>query len=126
MSNLERISITLPSGVLAAADREAKRLDRSRSWVVAEAVRRYVGAPAAVREAAAAPYGITAPGLGSQRRAQLQADLALTPEQRVQEAEQTARDAEVARGRKRSAGRLLFFDRFQDYIDWKQHEELEP
>jgi hypothetical protein len=40
-TNYSRISITLPPEVLAAADRLAKRLDRPRSWVVAEAIRRF-------------------------------------------------------------------------------------
>ena len=42
-----RISITLPARVLATADKLAKRLDRSRSWVVAEAIRRFGGDPTA-------------------------------------------------------------------------------
>ena len=36
-----RISITLPAEDLAAADRLAAQQDRSRSWIVAEAIRRY-------------------------------------------------------------------------------------
>lgn len=41
---LERVTITIPQPLLAAADELAARLDRSRSWVLAEAVRRMVGA----------------------------------------------------------------------------------
>jgi hypothetical protein len=41
---LERITITIPQPLLQAADELAARLDRSRSWVLAEAVRRMVGA----------------------------------------------------------------------------------
>ncbi|MCC6245574.1 MAG: CopG family transcriptional regulator [Gemmatimonadaceae bacterium] len=37
-----RIAITLPESELAAADRLAKSQDRSRSWVIAEAIRYYV------------------------------------------------------------------------------------
>lgn len=40
--SLVRATCTLPADVLKAADALAKRLDRSRSWVVAEALRRYV------------------------------------------------------------------------------------
>lgn len=40
--SLVRVTCTLPADVLKAADGLAKRLDRSRSWVVAEALRRYV------------------------------------------------------------------------------------
>ena len=122
MSKLVRITITLPRDVLAAADREAKRLDRSRSRVVAEALRRYVGEPRTgseapvVREAGPVPYSA---GLGEQRLAQLEADLALTPEQRVREAERTAR----AGPRRRRAGhQLQFFDRYEDYLEWKRSE----
>src|ERR1044071_1211387 len=81
-----RISITLPRELLVAADRRARELDRPRSWIVAEALRGYLsGAPAqppAVREPASVPSG-AAPGLGPSRLAQLEAALALTPEQRV-------------------------------------------
>lgn len=39
---LERVTITIPQPLLQAADDLALRLDRSRSWVLAEAVRRMV------------------------------------------------------------------------------------
>jgi hypothetical protein len=39
---LERVTITIPQPLLQAADELASRLDRSRSWVLAEAVRRMV------------------------------------------------------------------------------------
>ena len=62
---LKRISITLPKDVLEAADRRARALDRSRSWLIVAAVRAYLAAfPAQVRESAPAPYGVTSPGLG--------------------------------------------------------------
>ena len=78
-----RIAITLPEADLAAADRLAMQQDRSRSWIVAEAVRRY---------AASIDDEDKASGrLDGSRRAQLRHDLALTPEQRVREAEETQR-----------------------------------
>jgi hypothetical protein len=122
---IARISVTLPRDVLAAADRCARELDRSRSWVVAEALRRYLAGrpPGAVREPAAPPYGT--PGLGSSRLAQLQADLALTPEQRVREAESTARVAELA-PRAGAVNRVLSFDRYEDYLEWKRFGDLTP
>ena len=73
-----RIAITLPPEDLAAADRLAKALDRSRSWVVAEAIRRYVAEEA----------GIDTPRLDPSRAHQLQRDLALTAEERVRAAEE--------------------------------------
>src|SRR5256885_13079546 len=83
---LARISITLPKDVLAAADKRARALDRSRSWLIVEAIRAYVAAaPAQVRETAATPYAATSPGLGPLRLAQLESDLRLTPERRSEE-----------------------------------------
>ena len=122
--SLARISITLPRELLTAADRRAKQLERSRSWVVAEALRRFMAGPGAVREPSAAPYE-PSPGLGAYRLAQLEADLALTPEQRVREAERTARVGELTRG-KRPGHRVLTFDRYEDYLDWKRREGLAP
>ncbi len=88
---LARITVTIPAAVLKEADRRARALDRSRSWVVAEALRRFVAA----EQGPSSPF---APGLGVQRLAQLRADHLLSPEQRVLEAEltfqQSARVAE--------------------------------
>jgi hypothetical protein len=75
-----------------------------------------------LREPVSHPY---AAGLGASRLAQLVADLALTPEQRVLEAERTARAAEE---RRRAAGRQVWirsFDRYEDYLDWKRRGDLE-
>jgi hypothetical protein len=119
MSKLARITITLPRDLLAAADARAKRFDRSRSWVVADALRRSV-TQSLVSEPAL-PYG-SARGLGEYRRTQLESDLALTPEERVLEAERTAREAELARGATPGAG-VRFFDRYEDYLAWKRRED---
>lgn len=119
-----RISITIPAALVKQADREAGRRKRSRSWLIAEGVRRYVEeAPSseAVREPPSAPY---ASGLGAQRLAQLRADLGLTPEARVREAERTARAA-------RPSGlatyghvtRVVGFERYEDYLDYKRRED---
>jgi hypothetical protein len=62
------------------------------------------------------------PGIGPLRRAQLIADLKLTPEERVLEAERTAR-ASMSRARP-SALRVIGFDRYEDYLDWKEREEI--
>jgi len=130
-----RISITLPRELVAAADQQARALDRSRSWLVADALRRYLqdsaGLPAgatvqsgrAVHEALPSPYGVVSHGLGEYRLQQLQADLALTPEQRVFAAERTARVAEYTRPRSKGQ-RVLQFDRYEDYLEWKHREDV--
>ena len=143
---LERITITIPRDLLRAADRRAKAEDRSRSWIIADALRhaldsndqapqaegrqqparpslsaaRYETAPVrpmAVAEPTAAPYAEVR-GLGESRSAQLERDLALTPEQRVREAEETARLGE--RHERPHRHRVLTFDRYEDFLDWQQ------
>ncbi len=128
---LARISVTLPPDLVMAADRRAHELDRSRSWVVAEALRRFLEAGAArtdeqsrrhfVRETTRDPYGVS--GLGDYRLAQLEADLALSPEQRIRAAEETARLSE-ARDRGWRGDRLLMFDRYEDYLAWERWADL--
>jgi hypothetical protein len=132
-----RIAITLPARDLAAADRLAKKQDRSRSWIVAEAVRRYVaflmeesgepeaanaGDPAIVDAPRAGPMagGSWRPVLGDSRLHQLRRDMALTPEERVRAAEETVRLSELRAGPR--PRQLLQFDRFEDYLEWKRRE----
>ncbi len=67
-----RIAITLPHNDLAAADRLAAQHDRSRSWIVAEAIRRYAAEAVEAVEAVA-----FASQLGKSRTLQLRADAAL-------------------------------------------------
>lgn len=99
-----RIAITLPAADLAAADRMAKQQDRSRSWIVAEAVRRYA---AAVDGERASPH------LDDSRRAQLHRDLALTADQRVRQAEETSRIADAA-------GEPQRFASFDEFMAWQR------
>jgi hypothetical protein len=113
-----RISITLPADLLAAADRRARDVARSRSWLIAEAIRAYLAAPTQVGE----PAARYAAGLGPQRLAQLESDLRLTPEARVRAAEETARLGEVVRGPVRPAARILSFTSYEHYLDWKRKE----
>jgi hypothetical protein len=85
MSNrrpFSRVTITVPPEDLAAADRLAEAQDRSRSWIIAEAIRKYVAAEAEPARAE---------GIGPYRLDQLIRDMALTPEGRVRAAEDTER-----------------------------------
>ena len=120
--SLSRISITIPEELIAAADRRAAELERSRSWVLVDALRQYLARPeGAVHEGEVAYLG----GLGALRTAQLEADLRLTPEERVIEAERTLRVEDVRSGsRKAQQDRLLTFDRYEDYVDWKRREAI--
>lgn len=77
-----RISITLPPDTLRAADELAARHDRSRSWIVAEAIRQYAAA-----QRGAPPSDDDATRVGRSRLEQLRRDVALSPEARVLESE---------------------------------------
>ena len=137
---LARVTVTVPAALLKEADRRAGALQRSRSWVVAEALRRLLAdplppigrAPAAlaVREPVMAPY-LASPD--PQRLAQLEADLALTPEQRVWEADRTLRQAESAAAAAAAAAArpprvraIRSFDRYEDFVDWRRVRDLVP
>lgn len=99
-----RIAITLPEGDLAAADRLAAQQDRSRSWIVAEAIRQY---------AASVDRNDAQHSIGASRRIQLERDLTLTPEQRVWEAESTQRLSE-----RTTAPRT--FATFDEFLKWQR------
>jgi len=126
---IARISITIPADLLKAADRLAAQLDRSRSWVMGEGVRRWgseapvIASAPSVREPVIASYEVRRPGLGEQRLAQLRSDLALSLEQRVREAEESNHLDQLLRPPCRGL-RLTFFDRFEDYLDWKKYEGI--
>ena len=125
MSNkLGRITITLPQRLVDEADTRARREKRSRSWVLAEALRCFLAEKPApvVREPATPPY-VVRPGLGEQRLAQFESDLALTPEQRVREAEQST-EAAFRIHRVPRAPLVLAFERYEDYLDWKRRDLL--
>jgi len=109
VQTLARISMTIPPDVLRRADRIAKREGRSRSWVLADAVRRLPE-----------PAPANLPRLDDSRRAQLRADLALSPTERVLAAERTAREVPV----RRFAALFVTFDRFEDYLEWKRQESV--
>lgn len=123
---LERISMTIPPDTLRRADRLARQADRSRSWVIAEALRRFelpappTDRPAAAAGGSAARVDSAKPRLDPSRRAQLQADLRLTPTERVLAAERTAREVP----RRRFAALYVGFERVEDYLEWKKLEDL--
>lgn len=125
---LARISITIPQRLVADLDRLAPKLDRSRSWLVADAVRQYLArwedhgaAGYAVREAPRDSYPQRR--LDDNRIAQLEADLRLTPEERVREAEATARLSEAGRRHADWQG-VLIFTRYEDYLEWERTADI--
>jgi hypothetical protein len=55
----------------------------------------------------------------------LRSDLALTPEQRVHRGEELAKVAPSGRPRPRFR-RVIQFDRYEDYLDWKRYGDRAP
>ncbi|MDP3940565.1 MAG: hypothetical protein Q8R92_20830 [Deltaproteobacteria bacterium] len=113
-----RIAITLPKSVLAAADRRAKQLDRSRSRVIVDALRAYLTGPSAVRESPQPAYGSDAVGVA--RREQLERDLARSPAERLRVAEATSRLAQSRRRRRGAVQQIIGFDSYEDFYEWKR------
>ena len=113
-----RISITLPREVLAAADSQAKALDRPRSWVIAEAIRSYRsgGLSEAVEPPGAAE-------VAAGRRRHLLTDLRLAPEERLRRAAALLRLTPASRTRGRA--QIIGFDSYEDFAAWKKARRLE-
>jgi len=117
---LKRISITLPKDVLEAADRRARAMDRSRSWLIVEAVRAYLAAPASarVREADAPAYAVQE--VADARRQHLLADLKRSPAERLRRAEELGRLARQVRPRRGRREQVIGFDSYEDFYAWKR------
>ncbi|HEX4933590.1 MAG TPA: ribbon-helix-helix protein, CopG family [Gemmatimonadaceae bacterium] len=105
-----RIAITLPQETLRAADELAARHDRSRSWIVAEAVRQYAASQRRERE-----EGDPASRVGPSRLEQLRRDLALSPEARVLESEELA-----AIGGDGPVSPPRTFSSYDDFLAWRR------
>jgi Ribbon-helix-helix protein, copG family len=128
----ERISITLPAELLRWADQEAKRLGRSRSWVIAESLR---GAGAAageyaprvvstrVAEPRVNPYAEVAGEMAVAEERRLRAALALSPEERLRQAEELIRLARAVRPQRRRS-QIIAFDTFEEYWQWKRANQV--
>ncbi len=99
------VSVSLPPDARSALNAEAKRQGRSRSFVVAEAVRQYV----ARQERAV---------FAEARERTLRDGLALTPAERVRLAEELWH--ELTRGGKPAKPWTATFDTFEEYDRWRR------
>lgn len=142
MKPLARVTITIPESLIRAADARARAQGRSRSWVIADAVRRALAGEAAthpaagsaelpaaprasvphpvgmVREPAAEAWGGVAVALTDARRRQLESDLRLTPAERLAHAQELARLADLAHPRPRRR-QVIAFGTLDDFAAWK-------
>ena len=129
-----RITITIPGELVEAANARAQALGRSRSWVLVEALRRYLQAPVslgAVREHATHPYVArpapettipmdAAAEVAASRRRRLRAELTLPAIERLRRAEEIARLGGVAT-LPRAGAQIVAFDTYEDYYEWKRN-----
>ncbi len=124
--DVKRVSITIADELLAAVDARAAALDRSRSWVIANSLRevhsRKSPPESGGRQDRAPKKLIPSVGLGESRLSQLKADLALTPEQRVMEAERTLMRS--TRSERPRLNRVVSFERYEDFLEWDRGERI--
>ena len=99
------ISVSLPPDLPATLDAEAERQQRSRSFIVAEAVREYV-------------TGRSRAAFEDARDRTLREGLALSPSERAALADQLW--SEVRPSRPAARPRALVFETFDEYDAWKQ------
>lgn len=124
---LKRITITIPGDLLREADRRAKALDRSRSWVVAAALRAELAPPATpapplgVREPARSP---SAAEFAFARSAHLVRDLTLSPTERLRQAEELAHFADEVHPPRRVRDQVIGFDTYEDFYAWKRTRRI--
>ena len=126
-----RITITIPPDLIEAADAKAKALGRSRSWVLVEALRRYLAAPrsaGAVGEPVAHPYAASPAALPVDAAAEVAASRQrrLRAEARLPELERLRRAEELARLGRRAdhagaSAQIVGFDTYEDYYQWKRN-----
>lgn len=100
------LSISLPADLRAELDAEAERSRRSRSFVVAEAVREYLGRR-------------DRQDFSEARERTLRQGLALSPSERLRLSEELW--GELARGREVTAPWTAAFDTFDEYERWRRH-----
>jgi hypothetical protein len=120
-----RISITLPRDLLDAADRRARELDRPRSWLLADALRHYLSAPAPAVAPGSGRVGEPATpvdatqDVAEARSRHFAHDLKLAPAERLRRAEELGRLARRVQSRPRRQ-QIIGFDSYQDFYQWKK------
>ncbi|MBL8987988.1 MAG: hypothetical protein JNJ80_17075 [Gemmatimonadetes bacterium] len=122
---LSRISMTIPADVLWQADQLAHLWNRSRSWVISEAVRRLAAEPVTAMPGlglvaeAAVPTSEAVAAVAEGRMAQIRASLALSPADRLQRAESLVSLSRAVHPRARR-NQVIGFDTLEDFALWKK------
>lgn len=114
---ISRISCTIPAHLVAAADQMAAREQRSRSWVIAESLRRWF---AETESGAARSLVPAAPAeaVVAVRRRHRGRSLDASPQARLAEAEALGAKERGARPRRLGAS-VISFDALLDHAAWQ-------
>lgn len=118
---LVRITVTIPAHLVRDADRRARRDDRSRSWVFAEALRRFLASEDALASApptASAQLPAFSAAAARAREQHIEAEQALTPSARLARAEELGQLAREQQGRG-AREQVIAFDSYDDFYRWK-------
>jgi hypothetical protein len=102
--------------VLAAIDRRAKELGRSRSWVVTEAARSYAQTRV-IRESDPDPY---AAEFADARRRRLESDLRLPVVERFKHIAEMTRLGNARRRHSSRRHQVIGFDSYEEFYEWKK------
>ncbi len=117
----------MPSELRRSVDRLARELDRSRSWVVAEAVRRLARQPAPEAAGAAAmPEPSRSPaGLehAETELGRLRVDLSLSADERLRKADSLLRLHRILHPPARRQ-QIVAFDSHEDFHRWKRAHQV--
>jgi hypothetical protein len=119
--SLIRITVTVPAALVRQADKVARRDDRSRSWVVAEALRRHMAANEATPPAADStprPSPAFVAAADRARADHVRAEQRLSPAERLARAEDLGALARAQQGRG-SRDQVIAFDTYDDFYRWK-------
>lgn len=115
---LSRISCTIPADLVVAADRTAAREQRSRSWVIAESLRRLLAEAESGATSRPADSAVPAEAAEAARSRRLEQSLATSPEARLAEAEALGEMGGGARPR-RPGPPVIGFTALLDYSAWQ-------
>jgi metal-responsive CopG/Arc/MetJ family transcriptional regulator len=116
---LLRITVTIPAPLVRDADRRARRDDRSRSWVVADALRRYLAGGEGDAPVAHTEASVFVAAAERARTQHIEAEQTLTPSARLARAEALSELAREQQGRG-TREQVIAFDSYDDFNRWKK------
>lgn len=123
---ISRTSITIDNDLLKQADHAASRLGRPRSWVFSEALRTWLALPQAPTRVVREPRMAYAHDdqFATARAQLIDADLQLSPTQRLRAAEELTRSMLPRSDRPVLRNRVISFDTWEDFLAWDKRDSV--